>query len=312
MHPALSIIIFTVSSGAGYGLMALTGVLAAAGLLPEGSLLGLAALSLSLAAIGLGLGSSTAHLGRPERAWRALSQWRSSWLSREGVAAFLSLIPAGLLWLALLLGGRAGAVAPLGVAAAALAVATVWCTAMIYRSLAPIRQWHNPLVLPNYLALALMTGALWLSALAALLGEDMRLPRWIALAATAGAAVLKIAYWSAIDRAAPALTAADATGLRGGAVRLFEAPHTEENYLLKEMGYRIARKHAQRLRRIALAASFALPFLLSAAALLIGVIVIPATLLAALLGTAGVLVERWLFFAEAKHTVTLYYGAGAV
>lgn len=313
MHPALSIIVFTVSSGAGYGLMALTGVLAAAGLLPEGSVLGLAALSLSLAAVGLGLGSSTAHLGRPERAWRALSQWRSSWLSREGVAAFLSLIPAGLLWLAFLPGVRArAAVAPLGLAAAALAFATVWCTAMIYRSLVPIRQWHNPLVLPNYLALALMTGSLWLAALAALLGEGSRLPQWIALAAIAGAAALKSAYWSAIDGAAPGLTAADATGLRGGAVRLFEAPHTEENYLLKEMGYRIARKHAKRLRRIALTAGFALPFLLTAAALLLGVVAIPATLLAALLGTAGVLVERWLFFAEAKHTVTLYYGAGTV
>jgi sulfite dehydrogenase (quinone) subunit SoeC len=312
MHPALSIIVFTVSSGAGYGLMALTGLLAAAGLLPEGSWLGFTALSLSLAAVGTGLASSTGHLGHPERAWRALSQWRSSWLSREGVAALASLAPAGLLWLAFLLGRRANAVvAPLGFISAVLAAVTVWCTAMIYRSLTPIRQWNNRLVLPNYLALALMTGALWLAALSALFGGGV-LPTVLALVAIAGAAALKRAYWSAIDRAPHALTAADATGLRGGTVRLFEAPHSQDNYLLKEMGFRIARKHAAKLRHIALALGFALPFLLTAAALLWSGIAAPALLLAAISGTAGVLVERWLFFAEAKHTVTLYYGAAAV
>ncbi len=35
-------------------------------------------------------------------------------------------------------------------------------------------------------------------------------------------------------------------------------------------------------------------------------------LLAAGCGLAGVVVERWLFFAEARHKVTLYDGAGAV
>jgi DMSO reductase anchor subunit len=33
-----------------------------------------------------------------------------------------------------------------------------------------------------------------------------------------------------------------------------------------------------------------------------------ASVLAAVAQFAGMLVERWLFFAEAKHTVTLYYG----
>ncbi|HUZ72086.1 MAG TPA: hypothetical protein VMU87_03810 [Stellaceae bacterium] len=34
-----------------------------------------------------------------------------------------------------------------------------------------------------------------------------------------------------------------------------------------------------------------------------------ATAVAAVLATLGVGIERWLFFAEAKHMVTLYYGA---
>jgi len=312
MHPALSVILFTTASGAGYGLLALLGVFGALGVLPPDQGFGLVAFVLALGLVTFGLLSSTFHLGHPERAWRALSQWRSSWLSREGVAALASLVPAGLLWLAFLLGRRASAVvAPLGFISAVLAALTVWCTAMIYRSLVPIRQWNNALVLPNYLALALMTGALWLAALSALFGGGV-VATVVALVAIAGAAALKQAYWSAIDRAPHALTAADATGLRGGTVRLFEAPHSQDNYLLKEMGFRIARKHAAKLRRIALALGFALPFLLTLAALLWSGIAAPALLLAAVSGTVGVLVERWLFFAEAKHTVTLYYGAAAV
>ena len=35
------------------------------------------------------------------------------------------------------------------------------------------------------------------------------------------------------------------------------------------------------------------------------------TTLAAISAAAGVLTERWLFFAEAEHVVTLYYGRDA-
>ncbi|TGR16356.1 dimethyl sulfoxide reductase anchor subunit, partial [Mesorhizobium sp. M1C.F.Ca.ET.196.01.1.1] len=100
-----------------------------------------------------------------------------------------------------------------------------------------------------------------------------------------------------------------ATGLAGGTVRSIEWPHTEENYLLKEMGFRIARKHSAKLRRITQVLAFIAPIVL-----LILVFMAPwpltavASVLAAISQFAGMLVERWLFFAEAKHTVTLYYG----
>jgi DMSO reductase anchor subunit len=313
MHPALSIILFTVSSGAGYGLLALIGVFAAAGLRPEDRWFGLSAVALALAATGLGLVASTRHLGHPERAWRAFSQWRSSWLSREGVAAAATFVPAGLLGLALAAGARGPIVAWLGLTSAALAMATVGCTAMIYRSLRPIRQWHHPLVVPGYLALSLMTGALWFAGLAAPWRSQTRLAGSVALVAIALAAIAKLAYWSSLAAGEPLATVDSATGLGGkGPVRLFEAPHTQENYLLKEMGFFIARKHAARLRRIALGAGFALPFILTLVAQFSSALAPPAAILAALIGTGGVLVERWLFFAEAKHTVTLYYGAAAV
>jgi DMSO reductase anchor subunit len=305
VHPAFSVIFFTTASGAGYGLLALLGILAPYGLLPRGAGFGLAGCGLGLALVTAGLLTSTAHLGHPERAWRALSQWRTSWLSREGLAALVTYAPAGLFAALWVLGGH---VSPLLGALTALGAAvTVVATAMIYRSLKPIQRWSNGWVLPNYLALGAMTGALWLLALAALFGAA----RVSALAGLAVAlllvgVVLKLGYWRFIDRSAGVATAATATGLaRFGKVRLLDPPHTEENYLLQEMGYRIARRHAAKLRWIAVLLGFVLP----AALALATPAVRPLGLLAALSASAGVLVERWLFFAEARHTVTLYYGA---
>jgi DMSO reductase anchor subunit len=123
-----------------------------------------------------------------------------------------------------------------------------------------------------------------------------------------------LGYWRSIDTEAAHSNAGSATGLGSlGTVRLFEAPHTSENYLLKEMGFRIARKHASKLRRIAIALGFCLPALLSLVPLVsAGWPAVLATLLAAGSASIGIFVERWLFFAEAKHAVTLYYGNQAI
>lgn len=310
MHPTFSVILFTVASGAGYGLLALTGLLAPTGVLPADPRFGLAALALAFVAISVGLLSSVFHLGQPRRAWRAFSQWRTSWLSREGVASLATYAPFvlfGALWV---LAGRISA--PLGALSALGAAITVFCTSMIYRSLKPIPRWSNPWVVPNYLALALMTGSLWLDLLAQAFGPHP-LVALIAPATVALAAALKVGYWQSIDTAPARSTAGSATGLSGlGTVRLFEAPHTSENYLLKEMGYRVARKHARKLRSIAIVCAFVLPGLLSLVPFawpgLPGTL---ALLAAACLAMTGVLVERWLFFAEAKHVVMLYYGDAA-
>ncbi|HEX3500706.1 MAG TPA: DmsC/YnfH family molybdoenzyme membrane anchor subunit [Stellaceae bacterium] len=311
MHPSFSVIFFTTASGAGYGLLALLGVLAPLGVTPTSSAFGFVALALALGGVTAGLVSSTFHLGHPERALRAFSQWRSSWLSREGVASVVTYVPAGLFAIAWVFFGTISAL--LGALAAIGAVVTVICTAMIYRSLKPIQRWHNSWVLPNYLALAVMTGALWLALLLQTFGAGNRGVAWLTLLAIVLAAVLKLGYWRFIDSSASASTVASATGLGAlGTVRLFEAPHTSENYLLKEMGFRIARKHAAKLRRIAFLLAFALPFLLALVPLFAaGWPAALAALLAAPLATIGILTERWLFFAEAKHAVTLYYGSAA-
>jgi DMSO reductase anchor subunit len=313
MHPALSVIVFTVASGAGYGLLFLLGLGGAAGWLPPERWFGVSAFVLSLGAITFGLLSSTFHLGHPERAWRAVSQWRSSWLSREGLASLIAYLPAAIFaigWIGL--GRNSGAWGLFGLIAAIWAAIAVYCTGMIYASLKPIQRWHNGYVVPGYLLLALMTGAVWLNAVSHLFGRSSDVLTLIVIGALVVAWPVKLAYWRFIDRSRSESTAESATGLGPlGKVRLLDAPHTEDNYLMQEMGFRIARRHAYRLRAFATIFAFVLPFLLTAlTTALAQPVAAVAAILAAVFVTAGVLIERWLFFAEARHTVTLYYGQG--
>lgn len=312
MHPAFSVIFFTTASGAGYGLLVWLGVFGALGILPAERWFGVAAFGLAFGLVTAGLLSSTFHLGHPERAWRALTQWKTSWLSREGVMAVLTYIPTGLYafgWV--FLERNDGIYAALGLVGAVLCLATVWCTAMIYASLKSIERWSNGLVPPVYVALGVATGSLLLALLARMFGHGSISIDAAALAALALAAGMKLAYWDMIRKSRSESTAASATGLgKPGLVRLLDAPHTESNYLLQEMGYRVARKHANRLRVIAVIALFAVPLALLIAAALPHLSIISTFLLALAVASAaaGIFLERWLFFAEAKHTVTLYYG----
>jgi DMSO reductase anchor subunit len=315
LHPGLSIILFTTASGAGFALFALLGIGAPLGLLPASSWFGFTALAIAVVLTAGGLVSSTFHLGRPERAWRALSQWRSSWLSREGVFAVLTYVPAAIFGIGWVVFGTTGGGPGLaGFFTAALAAATVVSTGMIYASLKPIHQWHNRWTVPNYLLLALMSGWLILDFLVRLWREPAAAAAFWAFVVVLVAWVVKEAYWRFIDTTAAPSTVASATALgRRGQVRLFEAPHTEENYLLQEMGFRIARKHARRLRRIARLAAFVAPIALTLFALAAGGAAgVIAAGVAVASAALGLVVERWLFFAEARHTVTLYYGAEAV
>ena len=337
MRPTFSIICFTVLSGIGYGAWTLLGLAYAIGAWCAGKRVeapltpcelpfySLPTLVLSFALVSIGLLCSLGHLGKPLRAWRALSQWRSSWLSREGVLALATFIPAS--WIlareiltamqasrgpleamdayAVFHGGFAVQVA--GIVLAAGALATVYCTANIYASLKPIRAWHNAHVVPGYLLFALLGGCLLLLAS----GAAWSLNRWVLLygviVLSIAGAWLKISYWRAID-ALPAPAAGHATGLSAlGEVRSFEAPHTAENYLTHEMGFVLARKHARKLRRIALVLAFLVPGLLALLVLVAPAFGMPAAWLALASGLVGLLVERWLFFAEAKHAVMAYY-----
>ncbi len=319
MHPAFSVIFFTTASGAGFGLWAWFGFLAMSGTLPSRTA-SLAALAVGAVLASAGLFASLGHLGQPQRAWRAFSQWRTSWLSREGIVAVASFAP--MLWLAWMLwlapaaapGTFDAIMAPTGMRIAgglllALSLGCVVCTAMIYASLPPIPAWRHPLVVPVYLLFALFTGGLLLVAVLGLAG--MPIGNMVGFATMIGAVVawrFKRLAWRLVD-APPTLTRNAALGLpEGRTVRVFERPHTEANYLLKEMGYVLARKHAARLRTIAVLLFALVPALLALPVWLFAhADATPWLVGAALSALAGTAVERWLFFAEAKHLVTLYY-----
>lgn len=314
MHPAYSVIFFTTASGAGYGLLFWLAVLSVFDNLPADAFMGLAGLGLAFVLISAGLLSSTAHLGHPERAWRAVSQWRTSWLSREGVAALATYVPFGLFALGwIVLGENRGIVGFAGLLAAGMALVTVWCTGMIYQSLPTIRAWSQPLVTPVYVILALATGGVLMLALLQLARQESEDFGWLVVALLAVALLVKRVYWSFLDAAPRDLKSGSATGLgRLGTVRSLDPPHTMANFVMREMGYAIGRKHAEKLRLLVQVVGFVLPILLLAVTLLIGdVLTLPLTLLAVLAVAFGVVVERWLFFAEAQHVVTLYYGAQA-
>src|SRR5260370_13184713 len=163
MHPALSIIFFTTASGAGFALLLLVGLGVPLALLPANSGFGFTALALAFVLAAGGLVSSVFHLGRPERAWRAFSQWRSSWLSREGVMAVATFVPAAIFAIGwIFFGATSGIIGLCGILAAALPAGTIYCTGMVQASLEAIHQWASRWVVPSYLALGIMAGFLFL------------------------------------------------------------------------------------------------------------------------------------------------------
>ena len=288
MHPAPSVIIFTTLSGIGFGMLAWLGIDATP---PTGWIAFVFFLIAYALAVG-GLISSTFHLGHPERALKAFSQWRTSWLSREGVCAVAALCVMGIYAFALIF---LGVQLPLlGWIGAVLSVLTVFTTSMIYGQLATIPRWNTPLTSVLYLSYAITGGAL--------LTGRISMAITLILITTA----VQIIWWVRGDKAFVdrGSTLETATGLGNlGKVRSVAHPHTSPNYLMKEFIHVVGRKHAQKLRVISLVLMAALPIIFLSLS--------PVhffALLAVASHIAGVAVSRWLFFAEAEHTVGLYYG----
>jgi DMSO reductase anchor subunit len=288
MHPAKSVIIFTTLSGIGFGMLFFIGL---GMIVPEGLMAFIWFAIAYLFAVG-GLIASTFHLKHPERALRAFTQWKTSWLSREGVLSVVALLVmavygAGLVFL----GTR---FTYLGYAGAILSVLSVFATSMIYAQLKTVPRWRDfstPLMFLGYAGAggSLMTG---------------QVDYALALLALAG--LLQLLNWMRGDGALgkSGSDIGTATGLGTAAqVRAFEPPHTGTNYLLKEMVYVVGRKHAGRLRILSLLMGIGLPILL-----LLAPFDHMLAALAIVSHIVGVFASRWLFFAQAEHVVGLYYG----
>lgn len=287
MHPAPSVILFTTLSGLGFGLLFWLG-LGMPG--PTGVVAFVFFAIAYLLAVG-GLLASTFHLGHPERALKAFSQWQTSWLSREAWASVAALVAMAIYGAGLVFLGTRWTT--LGLIGAVLSIGTVFTTSMIYAQLRTVPRWHHWTTPAVFLSLSLGGGAL-------LAGQIRFALPLLALAGVAQA----FAWFTGDSRLkSSGTTLASATGLQGGTIRAFEPPHTGTNYLLREFVHVVGRKHSRNLRVIALTLGFVLPvvlLLLPFNHMLAGIAVVS--------HLAGVLVARWLFFAEAEHVVGLYYG----
>ena len=288
MHPSPSVIIFTALSGLGFGLLAFLGLK-----MPD--VTGVLAFIFFVIGFGLAVGgliSSTFHLGRPERSLKAFKQWRSSWLSREAIAAVFTLSVMAVYAIGRIFFDYD--IRILGVAGAIMSIVTVFTTSMIYAQLKSIPRWNTKLTPAYFLSLSLAGGAL-------LAGQ---IKFCLLLLLVSG--IIQLLVWIKGDRALAlsGTTIESGTGLGTiGRVRAFEPPHTGTNYLLKEFVHIVGRKHSAKLRIIALILMIGTPILLlslSFSYFLAAVSVIS--------HIAGLFISRWLFFAEAEHVVGLYYG----
>jgi DMSO reductase anchor subunit len=301
MKPALSIVFFTVSSGAGLGLLALlalSDLFVIGGGLSRGQLL-LGGL-IGFALVAAGLLASTLHLANPRNAWRSFARFRTSWLSREAVFAALFTL-AAFAYLASVAWPNPVR-QPAAVAVVVLAWLVLYCTAMIYASLKPIRHWHTRLTPLCYVLFGHYSASLLLVWIAGLGDTGVAPFAVIALVFLAAAAVAKMAWFErAATQDGPRIQSA--LGQPTAAqVKLLDAGHTHGTFLTNEFAFQLGRRHAQRVADLFWVAAFAVPAIVLA--------FVPDALLgAALACLAGLLAERWLFFAEARHTVNLYHGA---
>jgi len=288
MHPSPSVIIFTALSGLGFGLLVFLGLK-----MPD--VTGVLAFIFFVIGFGLAVGgliSSTFHLGRPERSLKAFKQWRSSWLSREAIAAVFTLSVMAVYAIGRIFFDYD--IRILGVAGAIMSIVTVFTTSMIYAQLKSIPRWNTKLTPAYFLSLSLAGGAL-------LAGQ---IKFCLLLLLISG--IIQLLVWIKGDRALAlsGTTIESGTGLGTiGRVRAFEPPHTGTNYLLKEFVHIVGRKHSAKLRIIALILMIGTPILLLSLSFSYFL-----AALSVISHIAGLFISRWLFFAEAEHVVGLYYG----
>jgi len=288
MHPAPSVIIFTIFSGLGFGLFFLLGL----GFFLVDYWLNFLLFFLAYGFSIIGLLSSLFHLGNPQRFLKAFSQWRTSWLSREGVFSTSTLIIMAPFAIGKIFLDKEFVI--LGIVGSVLAIVTIFCTAMIYAQLRTVPRWNSFLTPVLFVLYSLGGGAFLIN--------EGRLAAFILILSS----LLQVYAWLNGDQLFKKAVSnvETATGLGNiGKVRLLEGPHTGTNYLLKEMVYIVGRKHRIRLRII----GFILVGLLPGLILLLFNFNLLLLILAFLMHLIGISLIRWLFFAEAEHVVGLYY-----
>jgi sulfite dehydrogenase (quinone) subunit SoeC len=304
VKPALSVIFFTVFSGAGLGLVIWTLI---ASTMQQHIRMDATtfykALAIAVVLTVAGLLSSTLHLANRKNAIYSLSRWRTSWLSREGLLALL-FFPLLAIHLYVTHSGFTS-IAPFTlIATIACALAILFCTGMIYACLKTVPRWNTWITPTKYVLFGLMSGAVLFTASLSLrpvevgpLGKPM-----MALLTLALGLILYLAYLLKHPRSQH--TIEHALGVAQGRVRMLDVGHSHGTFLTHEFGFQIARERARLLRWFAILWAFVMPLMLLAFTQWFWV--------ATVFCIAGLLVERWLFFAEAEHVVRLYHGQARV
>ena len=326
MKPAFSVIFLTPLIGAGQGLfLALFTAesYAAFGLLPPQTASFYAAgTAISLLFLAGGLVASFFHLGRPERAWRAASQWRTSWLSREvivlpafmGVAFLYGMahwLGANPVLTRLPSGAPVNVTAVLGTAGTVLAFALFICTGMIYASLRFLREWHTPLTVVNYILLGGASGFTFaaLFAVTEAPGLVSFFAGW-AVAITALGLVTRSASLIRNSRLKPKSTLQSAIGIKHPRIVQKTQGAMGGSFNTREFFHGRPRTVLRLVKWFFLAFAFVLPMILLGMATVAEVLA-PGLIAAFILQGLGLIAERWFFFAQASHPQNLYYQSAA-
>lgn len=312
MNPAFSVIFLTTLIGAGQGLfLVLVAVeigLVGAGATPAFFVKGDA---VALAFLVSGLVASFFHLGHPERAWRAVAMWRTSWLSREVIA-----LPVFMLLVALHGWGHytGGAyTAAIGIAGAVLCLALFYITAMNYVCLKFLQEWATPLTIVNYTLLGCASGFTLATALAAALAPSLTQPlaRW-ALLLTIAAAVARVASLLRNARIRPKSTLQSAIGVRHPHIVQKAQGFMGSSFNTREFFHGKTQQVVQSVKWGFLLLAFVAPVVLLGLGSTEGrVLSLFGASITFVTQYIGLLAERWFFFAQANHPQNLYYQAAS-
>ena len=306
MHPAWSVILFTVLAGLGQGLFVM--LVRASGTGVSAHQLGMAGLT-SAALLCVGLACSFFHLGHPMRAWRAVAMWRTSWLSREVIVLPLTIAVVAAWSLAQLAGWAH--VQWLGAAGVILCFALWVCTGMIYACIRFLREWAHPLTIVNFVLLGWMSGATVFAALSGLVPGFGDSSLWLtaAIVLTVAGACGRLASLGRNRLLKPLSTPQSALGIKNAKLRQMSQGATGGSFNTREFFHGKSALVVGNVRWIAVLLAFAVPLALlvathyqQGAGLIAG---------AALSQVLGLLAERWLFFAQANHPQNIYYQAVA-
>jgi sulfite dehydrogenase (quinone) subunit SoeC len=310
MNPAWSVIFLTTLIGAGQGLfIALYAIEIAArfnAIAPIPPEFFAAGSIVAVAFLLAGLAASFFHLGRPARAWRAVAMWRTSWLSRE-VIVLPAFIAAVFCYGAEHYFIREDGVL-VGALAFALCMVLFFCTGMIYACLKFLQEWRTPLTLINFFVLGTASGLLLATVLAACL--------WPALTAVLAAAALMATAIAAVTRAMTLVrnarlrltsTLQTAIGIANPKIAQKAQGAMGGSFNTREFFHGRTVTSVRMVKWVFLLCAFVLPIFMIGFALTGA----PPYWLAAafVVQYAGLLAERWFFFAQARHPQNLYYQA---